>query len=277
MKKLFLLLFISITYLNYGQNNQVLDFKIHFKPQTNYKQSMLSESEYELNYEGSQEILETLKSSGIKNPTITKNTTLVESVLKTGKTNSEGNFPVTIEYLKTLDNNGNTIIPSGTIIYGKGSTSSLPKLDSIVAKGVDEMLKNSIFQTAQSSFAQIALPEKKLKIGESFSQENPINIPVGALNIDMLITTIYKLQSITANKAYFDINQAYTARVTSENLNNITASGMGTGKLIYDIPNNYTSENTIDLDLLFDLKQGELSIKLKSKSKIKQTAEITKS
>lgn len=276
MKKLFFLLFTSISYLNYGQSNQILDFKIHFKPQTNYNQTMASSSEYELTYEGSDELIKTITDSGVKNPTITKNTSLVESVLKTGKTNAEGNFPVVIEYLKTLDTNGNTIIPKGTLIYGKGSVSGLPKLDSIVAKDMDETFKNSIFQTVQSSFAQIALPEKKLKIGESFSQESPINIPVGALNIDMMITTIYKLKNITGTNAYFDITQAYTANVSSESLNNITASGTGTGKLIYDIPNNYASENSLDLELLFNVKQDELGIKLKSISKIKQTAGVTK-
>ncbi|MBL0736898.1 hypothetical protein JI750_08400 [Flavobacterium sp. GN10] len=276
MKKLFLFLFALVTFLNYGQSNPTLDFKIRFSPQTIYNQTMANSASYELTYEGSEEFLNTLKSSGVKNPTITNSTVDIESVFKTGKTNAEGNFPVIIEYLKSLDNKGNTIIPNGTLIYGKGSTSSLPKMDSIVAKGLDEASKNMIFEIVKNSFSQLALPEKKIKIGEAFSQESPLTIPIGALNIDMSITTIYKLISIVDKNAYFDINQVYTANISSENLNNIIVSGTGTGKMTYDIPNYFASENVVDMKLMFDLKQDEFNIKLNSATSIKQTARISK-
>ena len=237
---------------------------------------MANSASYELTYEGSEEFLNTLKSSGVKNPTITNSTVDIESVFKTGKTNAEGNFPVVIEYLKSLDNKGNTIIPNGTLIYGKGSTSSLPKMDSIVAKGLDEASKNMIFEIVKNSFSQLTLPEKKIKIGEAFSQESPLTIPIGALNIDMSITTIYKLISIVDKNAYFDINQVYTANISSENLNNIIVSGTGTGKMTYDIPNYFASESVVDMKLMFDLKQDEFSIKLNSATSIKQTAKISK-
>ncbi|WP_433836518.1 hypothetical protein [Flavobacterium anhuiense] len=276
MKKLFLFLFAFVTFLIHSQSNQTLDFKIQFSPQTIYNQTMANSASYELTYEGSEEFLNTLKSSGVKNPTITNSTVDIESVFKTGKTNAEGNFPVVIEYLKSLDNKGNTIIPNGTLIYGKGSTSSLPKMDSIVAKGLDEASKNMIFEIVKNSFSQLTLPEKKIKIGEAFSQESPLTIPIGALNIDMSITTIYKLISIVDKNAYFDINQVYTANISSENLNNIIVSGTGTGKMTYDIPNYFASESVVDMKLMFDLKQDEFSIKLNSATSIKQTAKISK-
>ena len=276
MKKLFLFLFAFVTFLIHSQSNQTLDFKVQFSPQTIYNQTMANSASYELTYEGSEEFLNTLKSSGVKNPTTTNSTVDIESIFKTGKTNAEGNFPVVIEYLKSLDNKGNTIIPNGTLIYGKGSTSSLPKMDSIVAKGLDEASKNMIFEIVKNSFSQLALPEKKIKIGEAFSQESPLTIPIGALNIDMSITTIYKLISIVDKNAYFDINQVYTANISSENLNNIIVSGTGTGKMTYDIPNYFASESVVDMKLMFDLKQDEFSIKLNSATSIKQTAKISK-
>ncbi|MCM0666143.1 hypothetical protein [Flavobacterium tyrosinilyticum] len=276
MKQLFFLLFICTTALSYSQSNQILDFKIRFSPQTIYNQTMTNSASYELTYEGSEELLNTLKSSGVKNPTITNSTVDMESVFKTGKANADGSFPVVIKYLKSLDNKGNTIIPNGTLIYGKGSITALPKLDSIVAKGIDDISKNTFFEIAKSSFSQLALPEKKLKVGEAFSQESPLNIPIGPLNIDMSVTTIYRLTSIFDKNAYFDINQIYTANVSSEKLNNIIVSGIGTGKMTYDIPNYFTSESSIDMKLMFDLKQDEFNIKLNSSTSIKQTAKISK-
>lgn len=278
MKKIFLVLFISITFINYGQSNPVLDFKIQFSPQTSYNQTMTTSAEYEMLYDGPQKFLETLKSSGVQNLTKTKTTIVMESVFKTGKTDVNGSFPVIIEYLKSLDSNGKTIIPNGTLIYGKGSTSSLPQLDSIVSKNMDETLKKSVFQIVQSSFAQLALPEKKLKVGESFSQENPLSLPIGGLNFDMVITTTYKLTSIVDKNAFFDIDQKYTAKIGDKNNNNmnVNSSGTGTGKLIYDIPNNYATENTIDLKLMFDFKKDDVTMKLNSISSVKQEAKIAK-
>lgn len=277
MKKILLLILVSIPVINFGQSNQILDFKIQFSPQTNYNQTMSSSAEYELTYDGSQEFLASLKSKDVQNPTKSKTSFLMESVLKTGKANADGNFPVTIEYLKSLDSNGKTIIPNGTVIYGKGSTSSLPQLDSIASKGLDETFKKSIFQIVQSSFAQLALPEKKLKVGESFSQESPLKLPIAGLNFDMVITTIYKLKSIVNKNAFFDIDQVYTAKVIDQNDNNINVTGSGTGKLIYDISNYYATENTIDMKLMFDFKKGDISLKLNSSSSIKQEAKITRS
>lgn len=276
MKKTFLLLFILGTILNYGQSNQVLDFKLGFSPQTNYNQTTNTSSEFQLSYEGSKELLEMLKEKGVENPTITKSSADMESVLKTGKIDAQGNFPVIIEYLKSVDGNGKTIIPSGTLLYGKGSLSALPKLDSIVAKDLDETLKNTIFQLVQSTFAQLALPEKKLKVGESFLQETPLRMPVGGLNINMTIKTTYHLKEIVGKNAFFDVDQVYTANVLDTDKNNITVSGTGTGKFIYDIPNSFANENILDMKFIFELKKEEVTVKLNMTNTYRQKATITK-
>ncbi|MFH6997236.1 hypothetical protein ACHRVZ_04830 [Flavobacterium sp. FlaQc-57] len=276
MKKKFLLLFIFATVLNYGQSNQVLDFKLRFSPQTRYDQATSTSSEFKLTYEGSEELLGALKSQGVENPTITKTSAEMESVLKTGKINAEGNFPVVIEYLKSVDANGKTIIPNGTLLYGRGSLTALPKLDSIVSKGLDETFKNTVFQIVQSTFEQLALPEKKLKVGESFTQDNPLNMPIGGLNINMSIKTTYHLKEIVGKNAFFDVDQVYTANVLDADKNNINVSGTGTGKLTYDIPNYFTNENILAMKFNFDLKKEDVTVKLNMTNTFKQKATISK-
>jgi len=277
MKKLFLLLFISGTLSNYAQSNQVLDFKLRFFPETSYNQTTTTSAEFQMTYQGPKDMLEKLKANGVQNPTIIKNSAYIETVLKTGKSNAEENFPVVIEYLKSIDGNGKTILPDGTRIYGKGSMTSLPKLDSIGSTNIDETLKNTVFQLVQNTFAQLNLPEKKVKVGESFVQETPMNFPVGGLNIDMTITTTYKLKSIVDKNGLFDIDQVYTAKVIDTNQNNINVSGTGTGKLIYDTQNYFTTENNLDMKFIFELKKDELTVKLNSANTFKQKAVITKS
>lgn len=275
MKKLFLLLFISISFFNYGQSNQTLDFKSGYTPETNYKQTTMNSSDYEIVYSGSEKILEVLKNSGTENPTKIKTLFNVETVSKTGKINKEGNFPITIEYIKTSDANGKSIIPSGTMLYGKTSMYAMPQMDSIVAKDMEENLKNSVFQTVQSTFSQLVMPQKQLKIGESFDQESPLSIPIAGITIDMVIKTTYTLKSIISKNAFFDISQTYTIKMSDSRFET-NGTGVGKGNLIYDISNHFITENALAMEFILNLKHTDFGLQLKSKSDFKQTAIISK-
>lgn len=277
MKKILFAILLALPILNYAQSGKVLDFKIGYAPEMSYHQIVEQSSETELHYIASLEILEKLKNQGVENPTLGKTLMLMESVFKTGKIAKDGYFPVTIEFLKSTNSDNKTIIPDGTLIYGKASASTMPKLDSIVAKDLDASFKSTLLQTMQSMFSQIALPESKLKIGESFTQETPLSIPIAGISFDMKITTIYKLISMTNQIANFDIEQKYTMNVlVSESQYNITADGGGTGKLIYDIPNHFSTGFKLDIGLNFDLKQDIFSLKVKSNSGFNQTVKISK-
>ena len=275
MKKSFLLFFIFATFQNYCQSNQILDFKPGYSPETIYNQTVINSSDYEMTYSGSEELLEMLKENGTENPVKIKNSFNVETVSKTGKIGKDGSFPITIEYLKAFDKDGKTIIPSGTLLFGNATLSSMPKLDSIVGAGMEENFKKSIFQMVQSTFNQVAMPEKKLKAGESFSQESPLKLPIGGINIEMIITTTYSLKSFTAKSAFFDIVQVYSMKFTDTTFDS-SGSGNGTGKLVYDISNHFVSENTLNMELNLNLKHTDFNIDLKSKSDYSQLAKISK-
>ncbi|MBP4137548.1 hypothetical protein [Flavobacterium geliluteum] len=275
MKKSFLLLFIIMPFFNYGQSNEILDFKPGYTPETIYNQTVTNSSDYEMTYSGSEKLLEVLKKNGTENPVKVKNVFNVETVAKTGKMGKDGNFPITIEYLQSSDINGKNIIPNGTLLFGNATLSSMPKLDSIVAKGMEENLKNSIFQMVQSTFNQLAMPEKKLKAGESFSQESPLAIPLAGINLEMVITTTYNLKNITAKSAFFDIVQVYSMKISDTGFET-GGSGNGTGKLVYDIPNHFISENTLDMELNLKLKHTDFNIDLISKSAYSQVVKISK-
>jgi len=278
MKKILLFILVSLPTLHYGQSGQVLDFKIGYAPKMAYHQIVEQSSETELHYFASPEILEKLKNNGVENPTLGKTLTIMESVFKTGNAAKDGFFPVTIEFLKSTNSDKKTIIPDGTFIYGKASASSMPQLDSIVSKDLDASFKETLLKTMQNMFSQIALPEQKLKVGESFVQETPLSIPVAGISFDMKISTTYKLISMTKETANFDIIQKYILNVviTEGQQYNITADGSGTGKLLYDIPNHFATSFKLDIGLSFDLKQEKFSLKVKSNSGFNQTVKISK-
>lgn len=275
MKNILLLFLISLPVFNYGQSNQILDFKAGYSPETTYNQTTFNSSDYEVLYSGSEKFLETLKQNDIQNPTKIKNIFNLETLSKTGKSDKSGNFPITIEYLKSIDANGKTIIPNGTLLYGKTSFSNMPQMDSIVSKGMEESFKNIIFQTVKSTFSQLVMPQKKLKIGESFTQESPLILPIAGINIEMLITTTYNLKSMNSKNAFFDITQTYTMKM-SDNRFETNGAGLGKGSLIYDIPNHFIIENTLAMDFNLNLKNTDFTLQLKSKSDFKQTSLISK-
>ena len=275
MKNTLLLFLISFPIFSYGQSSKILDFKAGYSPETTYNQITSNASDYEVLYAGSEKFLENLKQNGVVNPTKIKNSFNLETLSKTGKSDKNGNFPITIEYQKSIDVNGKTIIPNGTLLYGKTSSSTMPEMDSIVSKGMDENFKNIIFQTVKSTFSQLVMPQKKLKIGESFIQESPLTLPIAGINIEMVITTTYNLKSMNSKNAFFDITQTYTMKMSDSRFET-NGAGLGKGNLIYDIPNHFITENTLVMDFNLDLKSTDFTLQLKSKSDFKQTSEVSK-
>ncbi|MWB95335.1 hypothetical protein GON26_13280 [Flavobacterium sp. GA093] len=275
MKQFFLFALFLITYLNQGQSKESLDFKIRYTPETIYTQLIEQSADMVIAYEGSPEFLANLEAKEIQNPTIKKTLNLTESILKTGKLKPNGTFPLTIEFVKSNNLEGTIVIPNGTIIYGNATDSSLPKLDSIVSKDMEESFKKTLLQTMQSTFSQISIPDTKIKIGETFSQKNPLSLPIAGITIDMDITTNYKLLKIEKDHAEFDITQVYIMKIINDKYN-INATGTGKGNLTYNIPNQFSTHYDIEIEMGFSIKMEQFTMNLTSKSGFNHHVQISK-
>lgn len=275
MKKLTLLLFLIAIQLGVAQTKDELQFKTQYNPETKYDQTIDQTSHYELKYSGTPEFIHKLKDKGIQNPTISDNHSLIESVFKTGKLTNNSYFPLTIEFLKTTSSDNKIIIPDGTIIYGKGTIGNMPTLDSIVSKGLTEELKKTMLQGIQATFAQLNFPERTVKVGDSFSIDSPLSIPIAGTNLDMTITTNYTLLSIKNDIADFDISQVYKMKTTITKYD-MNGTGSGIGKLLYDIKNNFNLKYQIDIEMTANMKIEAFEFSILSKSGIIQTAKISK-
>lgn len=275
MKNFFLLLlFISIQ-LSVAQNKNEFQFKIQYNPETKYDQTLDQTSYLEMKYAGEADFMQTLKDKGVQNPTIIDNHSIIESVMKTGKLTNKTYFPLTIEFLKTTNSDNKTQIPDGTIIYGKGTLGNMPTLDSIVSKGLNEEFKKGILETMKATFAQINIPERKVKVGDVFDIDTPLSIPVASLQMDMTITTTYKLLSIKNNVADFDISQVYTMKTNTTKFP-MNATGTGKGKLLYDVVNNFNLKYQIDMEMSANMKIEKIELDIKSKTGMIQSAKISK-
>jgi hypothetical protein len=274
MKKIILSFWVLIllAYYTYAQNK--LHFKVSYKPQTQYNQSSLQSNHSEIKYSGPKEFLQKLKEKGVQNPTITDTEMKIESVFRTGALTDGTDFPIVIEFVKIENSNDEVVLPEGTLIYGHGSVGNMPALDSIVANGLDEEFKNTFLKTMQSTFSQLSFPEKQVKVGESFSIETPLTIPIADVTIEMTITTNYKLLSITDGVADFKISQVYTMKTLISKYT-IKAKGSGKGKLLYDVANNFYMKYEVDTEMEMNMKIEEMTLDLNSKTGIIQTTSIT--
>lgn len=275
MRKTILLLLIVSTQLAVAQNKNEFLFKIQYSPETKYEQTIDQTNHLEMRYSGDPEFTTMLKNKGIQNPKITDNHSVIESVFKTGKLTPKMDFPLTIEFLKTTNSDNKIAIPNGTIIYGKGTLGNMPTLDSIVSNGLNEEFKKSILQTMQATFAQINIPERIVKVGEIFSIDSPLSIPMANAQLDMTITTTYKLISIENNVADFDISQVYTMK-TEANKIPMNATGSGKGKLLYDVIQNFNLKYQMDMEMSTNMKIEKMELDIKSKTGFSQTAKISK-
>lgn len=275
MRKTILLLLIVSTQLAVAQNKNEFLFKIQYSPETKYEQTIDQTNHLEMRYSGDPEFTTMLKNKGIQNPKITDNHSVIESVFKTGKLTPKMDFPLTIEFLKTTNSDNKIAIPNGTIIYGKGTLGNMPTLDSIVSNGLNEEFKKSILQTMQATFAQINIPERIVKVGEIFSIDSPLSIPMANAQLDMTITTTYKLISIKNNVADFDISQVYTMK-TEANKIPMNATGSGKGKLLYDVIQNFNLKYQMDMEMSTNMKIEKMELDIKSKTGFSQIAKISK-
>jgi len=275
MKKIIGLLILLTQFSCNSKSQDSLTFKVQYKPETKYSQIVEQTSYNEVTYSGSKEFLQKLKDKGVQNPTITKNESKIESVFKTGKLIDGTNFPITMEIVKTTSSDGKKDIPDGLLIYGQGSVGNMPTLDSIVSDNINEEFKKTLLQAIQSTFLQLNFPERQVKIGESFSINSPLSIPIADVTVDMTITTNYKLLSINDGVADFDISQVYTLKTIITKYT-IKATGKGKGKLLYDVSNNYYLKYQTDNEINMNIKLDIFDFDLKSKSSFIQTTEITK-
>ena len=255
-----------------AQKSMVL--KTYYTPQTIYNQTITQVNHSSMTYVGKQDFLESLKAKGIENPTISKDSSVINVAMRTGKQQKDQTFTIELEYLSVLRSDGNKYIPEGTKVYGYASTSKM-NLDSVYSPDLDESLKKVLLQTVETLFSQFRFPDKIMKIGDVFEEETPLNIPIANQSLNMVITSTYKLSSIENNIAYFDISQSYTmiSNITEEPM---TATGNGKGKFKYTLDYNYIIDYEMESEMILKMILDDFEINLIQNSNYIQKSVISK-
>jgi len=277
MKRLLFLL-LAFTFVKSFAQEAVV-FKIQYLPSKSYKMSMDLDVESIMNFSGNQEKIDQIKASGTSLPITVLNLTQMATTTTTSPTNSKGLIPARIVFDKATSKNTingkETSVdqPSlGLIVVGNYDVNKII-IDSLVSDRLDAASKDAMRTVIENMQASIKFPEKPMRVGDTFDQEVPMQIPIAGANpFNMTVKTAYILKSIGKEKANFDIRILVTLNMDDNN-SEMAAEGAGDGLVEYDIRDMQISRTVSNMEMT--LKMMIQDLQLEGKMKIKSTQEIS--
>jgi len=199
--------------------------------------------------------------------------------MKTGTVNSSKEFPVSMSMQmspSTMTINGkttsvpavaNSVMPT---MYGRCALDGLPRIDSIPGMKMNDSLKTSMNKMVENFQNTIKFPDKPMKIGDTFVQSMPFDMPMMGSGMKMEAKVTYKLISIATGKANFDValnmDMDLTANKSAPASMHMTA--VGNGKMEYDIAANYPTHYTQNMDMSMNIPGADgknMAMKMKMK------------
>lgn len=256
MKKCIYLLLLLIVFKAEAQDG--IQFKISYMPGYSYQTSTALKFKINPHLSGDTAIINKIKAQGIQQPINLDIGMNVKTSVNTGKLMADKSFPITFNKGDAEINgtiNGQVIpIPShpsnGSRIYAHSMKDGTYRVDSVSGSTLKDTSAKLISQMINSIQHQVKFPERPLKIGDSFTQEIPLNLPISTNAISIKIKVTYRLISVSDGTAYFEMLQDLNMALTVKNII-VNLSGTGSGKMTYNIkdhfPTKYESELNINL------------------------------
>lgn len=274
-KSISILLLLALFSCSTPPKPEGLILKVQFQPEKTYDISTIRGTETVITYSGQPIAMRKLKSMNIKNPTISKVKTKNDTELVTGKSLADQSFPVSLTYKKTMSLDGKNEIPEGAIVLGEITGDQLPTFNSVTSGTLTSEQKAQLLQTVQTTFDQFKFPEQRLKIGDQFSTDRPIEMAMEGSTIEIKVTTTYKLLSIKNDMAQFELSQSY--QMTPKIMNNsFSGKGIGKGQLSYDVANSLITDYSIKTEIEMNKKLDYYEFDLKTTNEFQQTTQIAR-
>lgn len=246
------------------KGQEEIDFKVGYLPNHNYTLSQNQTSENTVKYIASSEILENLKNNGVENPTITETNAKIKSVSTTGELNGNS-FPLEVELLQS----SNKALSVGTKFFGKAIDATI-KIDSISSLTMTEEKKKVLLPTMETMMNQMKYPNRKIKVGESFEQKNPMSIPIADVTIEIEINSVYTLENVNDGIGYFNLDQIYTIKSANKDYE-MNLDGTGNGQIEYDIKKQFFTKYYLEMAMNLTTELETFGIELQTKSITDQT------
>jgi len=270
MKKTILVLTLLCAF-TLSKAQQSFLFKIKYLPGCLYESTVTTGMNMEMNVSGDSTVMASIKAKGTKLPIIVNSESSTEFDAKTGAVRADNLFPIAIRFKnRTEKKTVNGVVSNessnplvGQTIFGHYSTGGKIQVDSISGKTLNDEVKEALATMIGNLLNEMHFPESPMKIGETFTQEVPFNLPLAGTSMEATIKIIYKLTSVDKNLAYFDLDESMNIDMSTEKNSvtiNVKGAGKGSGKLIYDINNNYAPTRSAGLKMNYQMEMGKLNM-----------------
>lgn len=205
-----------------------------------------------------------LKNEGQKFPMIMNMENNVGMDIKTAMPNAQNRIPavtnIRIQDIKMTVNGQTTPLPNilkSQVMYGSYSpVGTTFVLDSLAGKKLGDTLTQKMQKTFENYQSKIQFPNTPMKVGDTFTQDLPLNIPLISTPSDVKAKTIYTLRSIEGNKAFFDTKNNLDMALNLQGIS-MTVVGDGNGKMVYDITSNYATSITMNMNLNYTMNMPQ--------------------
>jgi hypothetical protein len=266
MKKYLFVTFLILS-ASFAKAQDGIMFKIKFSPNHTYQISTNISGTFNTDLSGNKELVDKLSAQGITQPLVANVQFGNKTTATTGALSADNSFPITMvkdaNPTVNVSINGKQIpipVPKAAEMkfYGQVSADGKLSLDSLGGKKLDDSAAAPFKKMMNSMMGAINFPEHALKIGESFTQSVPFNLPIGGKGMAMSLKKTYKLISISGDNAFFDIEESIDMQLDLKGVN-VSLTGNGIGKMIYSIKDSYPSSSNGDIKMFITVKSDKFN------------------
>jgi hypothetical protein len=266
------LLLLFVTFCSLAQKK--VRFKAAYQPGKTYLSEMNMTTLSEMNFEGDEAVINQIKASGMSLPMIVEMKQLMNVKTQTGTEKHVKGLPVVITYDKVETNqkmNGQEFnAPNelqNTKIEGWMNPAGQVEIDSIYGEMKEEM-RTLLGDMIKEMQKQVAFPDRDLKVGDKFTEEKPLIIPMmGGIKMNMVVSITYLLKEIKSNMARFDIDQTITLDFSIEQ-KQASGSGKGSGNMVYDMKQDFVTSYFTDTEMDMKMLMDQMTLLAKSKTQV---------
>lgn len=216
-----------------------------------------------LNVNGDVAEQEKLQAAGLRMPIVLKSEENVITEINTGHaTGNQAAFPVVIRYSNMMSNQtlNDKVLPRGKnqlfsrYIFGKSDADGNLKVDSIAGIEINNDIKAAVIRMLSRLQERISFPDKPMNIGDTFSQEVPVSVPIPGVDAQFKVNVTYKLVAIANGMAQFAIDQSGKINFHSKQKDMYLTGigdGKGDGSFKYDMDKNYITDMQSELSFKY--------------------------
>jgi hypothetical protein len=272
MKKLILFCFISLLIVSQLKAQDAVSFRIKYLPNHTYETSGSVGLNFNVNLNGNPQMQEQLKKQGITQPLAIVGNLDKSFSITTGAIKADQSFPLVINTKGgsvNLTVNGKPIpappkMGNDTKMYGHVDGDGHLEMDSIAGKPMmgKAMTDSNAKKASQmmANFQQmIKFPDRPMKIGDTFTQGMPINIPMGGNNTAIDVKITYKLTRIADGNAYFDLDEHIDLDLMVKKAT-VKVTGNGKGTMVYAMKDNFPSSNNNAIQMKIEAKMDAMQV-----------------